>query len=486
MRNTMSENNKVLLVNAPYINVYGPVKLAAGRYFPLGLGYIASVLLQSGFNVKLLDPEAQKMTLDDIEKIVEEWKPFIVGISSATPNFASVLGIVRLVKKVNPHIVTVAGGIHVTALPEFVLRKNEELDIVAIGEAEYTMLELCLASRNGFRSYDSVRGIAYRRDDKIVFTKPRPLVQDPDTLPFPARHLIDLNLFYPNLFNTRRRRSAGIITSRGCPFKCYFCASNLTMGSRYRPHSASRVFDEISMLVRNHNVEQILFFDDTFTLQRQRVVDICEHILRSGIKVDWHCFGRVSDVDQEMLKLMEKAGCSSIGYGVESGNAEVLKSIKKGITIEQVRRAFAMTNKTNMRIQAFFVFGNKKETKENMNESIKLSKELKPHLAFFNMLTPYPGTPAFKDIGIGDLDEIANWEDFVAIGPKASIKVGMLSKKELLDGVHRAHRDFYLRPKQLIKILFSFRTFYEFTRYVKGGVALILQILNWREKSKQA
>jgi len=474
-------NNRVLLINAPYLDIYGPIKLAAGRYFPLGLGYIAAVLKAGGFDVRLIDPEAENISFKDMEGIVREWKPGLLGISSATPNFFNAIKIAGLTKRINSNITVVIGGIHVSALPEYVLKKSKDIDIVVIGEGDYTMLEICQAVRDGADpgSYQRINGIAYRDGDTIKRTGTRQFIQDIDTLPYPARDLINLDLFFPNLFNIRRRRSAGMITSRGCPFKCYFCASHVTMGARYRPHSAGRVIDEILMLKKDYDVEQVLFLDDTFTLDRERLFNICESILKKDIKIDWHCFARVSDVDIEALRLMEKAGCSSVGYGVESGDDEVLKGIKKGITIDQARRTFSATNKTGMRIQAFFVFGNKNETGESIDKSIALAKELSPHLSFFNILTPYPGTKAFEDMGIRDLDEIKNWEDFVAIGPKASLKIGELSKEELLKAMNKAYRVFYLRPGQLFKILFSFKTFYEFKQYVKGGVALLMQMFRW-------
>ncbi|MDD5440250.1 MAG: radical SAM protein, partial [Candidatus Omnitrophica bacterium] len=468
-----------LLINAPYIDVYGPIKLAAGRYFPLGLGYIAAVLRDHGFTVRLIDPEAQSLAIGDIADIIRADKPMTVGISSATPNFSSAVKIAGLAKEIDPGIKVVAGGIHASALPELVLEQTGAFDIVVIGEGENTMVELARAFQEG-TGYEGVAGIAYRKQGIITRTAPRPFIQDVDSLPLPARDLIDIALFFPNLFNIRKRRTAGMITSRGCPFKCYFCASHITMGAGYRPHSSGRVFDELSMLVRDYGVQQVLFMDDTFTFDRKRLIDICERILRSALHVDWHCFARVSDVDKETLALMEKAGCSSIGFGVESGDEEVLKGIKKGITLGQVRQAFALSNLTRMRTQAFFVFGSKHETNRTIDTTISLAKELKPHLAFFNILTPYPGTRAFDDIGIKDPGAITNWDDFVAIGPRASLGVGTLSNNDLVRAMHKAYKAYYLRLGALMRILCSFRSWYEFFQYVKGGMALVLQMVQWR------
>lgn len=470
-------------MNAPYIDMYGPIKLAAGRYFPLGLGYIAAVLIQNGFEVKLLDPEAQDLSSEDIKKICLEWSPSLVGISSATPNFSNAAALAKDIKSINKNITVAIGGIHASSLPDYVLKKSPEIDCVVIGEGEYAMLEIAKALRDGSCPFSDIKGLAYRKGGETIFTLPRPFVPDIDSLPEPARNMLDMKLFFPNVFNIRRRLSAGMITSRGCPFKCYFCASHITMGDKYRPHSAERVIDEMSRLVKDNKVEQILFMDDTFAFNKERVFRITESIIKNKIKADWHCFARVSDVNTEMLRLMERAGCSSIGFGVESGDDKILMGIKKGITLDQVKKAFNATKSTKMRVQAFFVFGNKNETKENIDKTISLSLELAPHLAFFNILTPYPGTRAFSDLGIKDLDTITNWEDFVAIGPRASLGVGGLSKEELLSAMNRANRAFYFRPGQLLKILFSIRSFYELSAYIKGGFALLLQMFAWN-KSK--
>jgi len=476
--------NKILLINAPYVDVYGPIKLAAGRYFPLGLGYIAAVLRDNGFPVRLIDPEAQGQGIDKIINIIRDEAPAMIGISSATPNFSNAVRIASLAKDIDPKVPVVIGGIHASALPEFVLKQSGPVDLVVVGEGEYTMLELARAVSQG-GSFEHIQGLAYRKDGRILRTEARPFIKDVDVLPMPARDLIDMGLFFPNVFNIRKKRTAGMISSRGCPFKCYFCASHITMGAGYRPHSASRVFDELSMLVKEHGVEQVLFMDDTFTFDRKRLIDICEKILKTGLKVDWHCFARVSDIDRDVLKLMERSGCSSIGYGVESGDDAVLKGIKKGITLDQVRKAFSLSNATRMRTQAFFVFGSKNETPAAIDKTISLAKELGPHLAFFNILTPYPGTRAFEDLAIADPASITNWDDFVAIGPKASLGVGTLSNQELVKAMHKAYLAFYLRPIQLLKILFSFRSWYEFLQYVKGGAALCLQMMQWKKTVKQ-
>ena len=479
--NRALKNNKVLLINAPYVEGYGALKLAAGRYFPLGLGYIAAVLKQNGFDVRLVDPEAESLGFADLEKMISNWKPLVVGVSSATPNFNNAMKIAKITKNVCHDSIVVIGGIHASALPEFVLLKSADVDVVVIGEGENTMLELCNHAKDGKVSYGDIAGIAYRDGAHAKRTPSRSFITDIDTIPLPARELVNLKLFYPNLFNAKRRVSAGMITSRGCPFKCYFCASHITMGAGYRSHSAKRVYDEIEMLVKKHGVELIIFLDDTFTFDKKRVREICELILKNRLRFEWNCLGRVSDVNEDLLRLMKKAGCYSIAYGVESGDEKTLSTMKKGITIDQIRAAFSLSKKVGLRTQAFFVFGNKGETMEAIDRSIKLAKELNPLIAFFNILTPYPGTKAFEDMGIiNNIESIDNWEDFVSIGPKAAF-AGKLSKEELTSSVYRANKEFYLRLSQLARIGLSLRTFYEFSQYLKGGLALIAQMAIWKK-----
>ncbi len=438
---------KVLLINTPYLDRYGPIKYAAGRYFPLGLGYIAAYLREKGDRVSICEPEAQGVNVRDV---VKREKPDIVGITSATPNFRDAMWIAYEVKEIG-NILVVYGGAHASALPEWIVDNFDGwIDHVVVGEGELAMEEI-----TGSGS-----------DEVIIQKSP---IQNLDSLPYPARDLIPQELFYPSMHNRRRKRCATILTSRGCPFNCSFCASFLTMGKKYRTHSAEYVVSEILHLKSAYGIQQLIINDDTFTLNRERLVKICELMIRENLNIEWFCFSQIPNMNVEILNLMRRAGCYNIGFGVESADwflrkdmgGKVFKNLK-------CREVFDAANAAGMKTQAFFVFGESSD----VDADVKFAKSLNPTLVFFNMLMPFPGTREFDRI-YGDTDpgEI-DWENFVAIGTQAIVG----DPKAL----YRANLKFYLRVKQVIHLLSKIRTWHEFTSYCRGGIGLILQMIRWK------
>jgi len=472
---------KVLLINAPYVDLYGPIKFAAGRFFPLGLGYIASFLKQKGFDVSLYEPEAQKMDYDAIGRAFRVEQPDIIGISSATPNFHNAVKIAKLAKDTCDCTV-VYGGVHASAIPEFIVdRYRNHFDYVVIGEGEETMAQLMLRLKEGGVPHD-IPGLCFWHKDELVRTGPRAMIDNLDILPYPARELIPQQLLRPNMHNIRYRRCFTILTSRGCPFNCSFCASYLTMGKGYRIHSADYVLDEMTLLKKEYGAQQLIINDDTFTLDRARLIDICEGMIRRGLGLDWFCFSQISAVDKDLLKLMRRAGCYNIGFGVESGSPEILREIGKPISQEKAKEVISCANSLGMKTQAFFVLGKERDY-QDVKDTIDLALSLKPTLAFFNMLVPYPGTRDFdhffKDIPLDQID----WKDFVGFGPKAALSQLSGRSISLERALYTANLKFYLRPSQLMHILSSIRTFYELKAYIRGGMGLVLQLRVWGKRN---
>lgn len=473
---------KVVLVNAPYIDLYGPIKMASGQYFPLGLGYIAAVLRKAGHRVQLLDPEVQQLDQTDLRKALSKEGPDAVGITCATPNFAHAVDIAKLVKQ-ETDAITIIGGVHASALPEAVLQSYPQVDIAVVGEGENTMLEL-LDTLSVRGSLSEVKGIVYRDGPEIHWNKRRPWIKDLDSLPFPARDLVDINLYRPHSHNVRRKPCITMLTSRGCPFGCNFCASHLSLGRGFRAHSPEYVIEEIEYLVKEYGAQQLLITDDTFTVDKSRVVKICNGIIRKAIKVEWFCFARVDLVDRELLSLMKRAGCFSIGYGVESGDQRILENLSKGIDLVKCKEIFQISNELGFKTQAFFILGSVGETQETIKKTIRFSLELDPVLAFFNILVPYPGTKVFNEFC--DADQIDNWEDFVAVGINPAIELGSLTRRELRKAIYEANRRFYLRPGQLLKMLSGIRSTYELSQYLRGGIGLLRQMRRWHKNSSRA
>jgi len=472
---------KILLIKAPYLDVYGPIRLAAGNYFLLGLGYIAAFLREKGHSVSILDPEAQNLNQGELLEKIKAYCPDIVGISATTPDFKNALKVTDLVRK-NIDTFIILGGIHASSLPEYILKTHPgRFDALCIGEGELTMLEICQYLEGKIKSLSEIKGICFQEKGGINRTPPRPFIEDVDSLPFPARDLVDPDLYRPHAFNFRKGKTATIITSRGCPFRCIFCASKLTLGGKFRARSPDNVLREIKHLIERYHVNHILIQDDTFTFDVERAKEICRQIVNEKLEIEWFAFSQVSKIDEELFSLMKRAGCYSIGFGIESADQEVLKSMRKVNTIEECSFAIKSAKKYGLKTQAYFIFGNKGDTKETVSKTIKFAIRTSPTLAFFNKLVPYPGTEIFQEhfgTNYKDLD----WRDFVPYGINAVSGTGNLSKRDLQLLALKANFVFYFRPAQIIAIIRTIKSSYELKEYLKCALALVLQMVSWKKR----
>ena len=480
---------RVALLHAPYAETYGPLKSASGRYFPLGLGYLGAVLKRAGHTVLFLDPETQGLSTDAVKKALREFSPQLAGVSCATPSFPSARKLAGLVREAVPGCPTIVGGVHASAFPRQVLEEAPEFDMACSGEGEYLMLDLVNALSSSptyhlpLTTLNSIAGLTWRNNGTIVQNPTRPWITDMDSIPFPAREMANPDLYRPHAHNRRGKRATTIISSRGCPFSCVFCASHVALGRQFRAHSPKYVVDEIEFLNKEMGVDQLIFNDDTFTLDAARVRGICDEILRRGLKVSWFCFARANTVTPELLALMKKAGCFSVGFGVETGDAEILKAIKKNETLDDLRNGVGWANDSGIKTQCFFVFGNPGETAETIEKTIKFAIELKPTLAFFNMMVPYPGTEMFdKHYGQGPGASGYRWEDWVAVGPRATINIPGIPSLE--KAVAEANRRFYFRPSQVWRYIRHAGSVLEVLQAFRGAVALGFQIIFWKVTGK--
>lgn len=449
--NNLIENKKIdiLLMTPPCIELYEGLRDVAPISPPLGLLYIASVLEKNNINLNLLDTYAENLNWGQVEAKIKHYNPTILGLTCVTSTFNEVVKIVEIAKKNNPQIVTIVGGPHVTAIPKKILEKYSNIDIIVVGEGDYTLLEIHTELKNK-KNFKNVKGIAYRNENKIIVNERRELISDLDLLPFPARHLIKNNLYKPSKDMSAKDSFFTVLTSRGCPNRCTFCSSKIMFGTMTRFRSPENVIDEIRQTLKFFNTKQIVFMDDTFTLVKDRVLKICE--LLKEFDLEWGCLARVNTVDEEMLKKMKESGCNWIGYGVESGSADILIKIKKGITIEQVKKAVSITKKVGIPCTAFFILGHLDETPESVEETIKLAKEIDADFAQFNVLTPYPGTEVYERA----IKESLITRDFEDYGnPKYKdpvISLKTMDNKTLKKYWKKATYSYYLRPKVMLRL----------------------------------
>ena len=389
------------------INPYYPISETPSP--PLGLAYLASALEAAGVKVKILDLVVYPYSRRILESLLKDFTPQMVGITAVTMTFDNAIKVIRDVKIIDPHILTVMGGPHVTFCAQDTLRDYPELDVIVLGEGEKTVVELAQTADRKDR-WDDINGIAFRKDSAVFHTAARDFVQGLDTLPLPARHLLALG----------RYRALGmpvsLITSRGCPFKCIFCIGRKMVGAKVRYRSPQRVVDEMQYL-NTLNFHQINIADDLFTANKTHCMAVCDEILKRRLKIKWTSFARVDTVTDEILARMKAAGCTGISFGIESANEKILKTIKKGITPRQVIDAVNMCNRAGITPYGSFILGLPGETPQTIDKTLEFGKQLKKMgLSFgFHLLAPFPGTEVrehAKKYGINILTN--DWSEYHA------------------------------------------------------------------------
>ena len=357
---------------------------------PLGILYIATLLREKGHSVQTLDPWAHDNHF--VDKLAK-FKPDLIGLSFLTTQYRRARDILARIRPLLPEARYLAGGIHSTALPEEVLR-DLSLDFIVRGEGEETMAEVATG-----KDLKDIAGISYRKNEEIKQNPPRPPLALLDSLPIPDRTLISYEkyLIPPGPFRgTYCRRAATIISSRGCPFNCIFCGSSkLMFGFKTRRRSVANVIAEIDYLYQRYQIDGLYFLDDTFTLSPAWVEEFCERFKTENYKIKWGGQTRVNTVSFGLLKKMQEAGCCQIDYGVESGSDKVLKILKKGTSVEMIKRAFRLSHLAGLKPTATFMIGNPGEKREDIEETLRVAKEIKPHHVKFFYLTPFPGTELF-------------------------------------------------------------------------------------------
>ena len=462
---------KVLLINPPYeIERYmGKLSKIAFVFQPIGLTYIASYLRSKDISVKIFDSQVEQ---EPIQQVVSTYDPDIIGITCVTFLVHSTIELSKLLKREFPHKVILVGGIHPTIRPEDFLREKS-IDYIAVGEGEITMYEFVRAIEQQ-KDPATVDGIVYERDGIIHGGRPRELVKNIDEFPAPdAGDLMKEG--YQTSPDTRTGDIVGVIlTSRGCPYNCIFCANRLLSKGKYRTHSIERVCGEIENLLSRYNVTQLFVQDDNFAANKSRAKDLCREFIKRGFnkKVSWWAEARVDCVDEELLTLMAKANCKIISYGLESGNQRLLDMIDKGITIKQIKETISMTKKAGIDIRASFILGLPTESREESIRTIKFAKELGIDQVRFALATPFPGTKLWDIAQSEGVLDLSDWRRFSLMsGYSKGLPVYTpkgRDAEELARLQRRANLSFYLRPRVLLTYLRRMNSLSAF-RDISGG-----------------
>ena len=423
----------VLLVIPPFPTTYAPYASQVPEYSspPLGLAYIAAVLREHGYRVAIEDLHINSAMPEDILPVCRHLEPKIVGITASTPSYPNAERVARHIKAWNSDVITVIGGAHVTGLP-IEPASSGVFDFSVVGEGEFTMLELtdALLREKGdprrvsglvFFSSDGIRNSYFRqkkdgikfldlsKNDNLIYNPARTNLKNLDRFPRPARDLLDIQAYF---------QKGAIISTRGCPIDCNFCACSAIFGHTYRMHSVGYVLDEVEELIRKYNIRHFDFHDDTFNLINKRVFKFCDEIINRKLDFKWSCFCRAAQFNPEMANTMARAGCGVIQFGVESGNNHIIKTIKKRTSLKQIEEAVKGAAAAGIeQIACGFIVGHAQDTPETIQETIDFALHLKKIGATrltLSVLTPYPGTEVFEranELGIRFLT--TDWEQYI-------------------------------------------------------------------------
>jgi len=450
---------RILLIGPPWGDVYGNFKHVAkvGVFYPpLGLCYVKSPLQADGHEVKVIDGEASGMSLPMILSAVNDYQPDIVGIQIVSPLWLTAVAIATAIKeRFGQKIRVVAGGPHVTLTREEALREAPAFDYAVLSESEDGMRELVEAITRG-ESHDvaKVTGILYRDGDVVRATPPRTLRPDVDNLHFPDRADLDHSKYLFSVPGAGIRRFTTLITSRGCPYNCTFCTEPLMYGRTTRFRSATNVVDEIQDFHDRHQINHFIFVDDTLTTRKERIMDMCAQLKSRNLDITWEGWTHVNTVSPDLLHVMADAGLRRLSFGIESGNAEVLKSLQKNSTLPRVREAYKWAKDAGIETRGSVILGLPGDTKASVQETIDFVVSLKEcDHAYFNIAMPYPGTEIRRQALAGEAGVRLLTEEYSELrrqGQKVVMEVNDLDTKALLQFQRQAYLRFWLTPRRIL------------------------------------
>jgi len=440
---------------------------------PLGISWLAAVLRENGFkNISLIDSVINQYSNEDIVGLVKKDAPDIIGLSFGTQSRFKAFDLARTLKKNFPDVPIVIGGPHPTLTADDILKNIPEIDIACRGEGEYTFLDLVKTiEKRG--DLQNVNGISFKnKNGQIIHNPAREPIQDLDSLPFPARDLLLIDK-YQQTIPLSKKICTSMITARGCPYSCVYCSTSEQWGHKIRHRSSDNVVDEIEHLMKNYKLDGVGFFDDVFTMDKSRVIAICQKILERKLNISWWCEARANTIDKEMVSWMKKAGCEHISMAIESGSDRILKNINKAITVEQGIEASKIIKEAGIKLKVFFMHGLPGETYEDIKKTVFLSRYLVNKIgvdeATQGITLIYPNTALecmAKELKIlpedfswsRHFEEQRNYPPLNRSPYMPLFEQPNLTYEQVFQYVKRAKTEYYLKhPIQLFKNLLRYR-----------------------------
>lgn len=464
---------RILLINPSQRMVYGIHMLPASP--PLGLLQIGAVLEKMGQDVRLIDVDIEGINREKLHSIINDFHPDLVGITSVTATFNQALEVAQEIKNLRD-ISIVLGGIHATVDPAGAIA-HPNIDFLIKGEGEITICELVKVLEAGSSHFEDIKSLWYKKDSMVYHNENRELIPDLDSIPYPAFHLLkSLNPYLPA--DAIKAPVAPIITTRGCPFNCTFCCTKQIFGRKVRARSVKNVVNGIEILVKRYGVREIDIMDDCFTYNKDRVLKFCTEIKRRNYKLAF-CFSngiRADQVDYEMLKALKDIGLRYVMFGVESGDSQILKNIKKGIKLDSIREAFRIAKSLKLETWACFIIGLPGDTDQTIRQSIDFAKELDPDFAKFLILKPFPGTEVFEELRNKGLIINFNY-DYFGVYTKPIHHLPGMNGEKMSEWQRKATREFYLRPSKIFKHLLMMLKSWQRVKVSLRGLKLMVKLM---------
>ncbi|VYT31987.1 Uncharacterised protein [Tyzzerella nexilis] len=396
----------ILLINLPISTWYKKFFTETNSMPPLGMLYVGTVLKNEGYNVKALDLAVESFSVDELISIILKSQADIIGLSTYNEAWHSLIQLSKIIKKINNNIKIFAGGAFATFCYESILNESE-VDFVVTGEGEYATLELCNEISNDEKEYKAAGVIWKNSTGDIIVNEMNKRIKDLDSIPWPDRKLVDLSKY--TLPYT-------ISTARGCPGECIFCSSKAFWGKKVIMRSAKSVYDEMKYLHDTLNASIFYIADDTFTASKKRIFEFCKLLEDTDVNYTWGCESRADIVDEELIATINKAGCTKIQFGLESADNNILKGLKKKVTIEQIENAIKLAYKYHMHITASFIIGHAEDTKETIEKTLNFAEFIQKEYGVNvvgSINTPFPGTEQYnkcEEYGIEILTD--DWNNF--------------------------------------------------------------------------
>jgi len=451
--------------------VYPPIpNVTTSIVPPMGLAYLASILLKKRAEVRIVSSNAEGLDVGSTIAKILGLSPDILGISISTPTVNNSLRIIDNVRRENNNIRIIVGGPHPTLFPDEFL--NNSVDVVVRGEGELTLSELYDHFCQKL-AIEDITGISYKRGRDIVHSQDRELIDDLDLLPFPSWELFPIKKYRSDF--RKKKFSLSVISSRGCPAQCTFCYKGI-FGDVFRARKPEHIVDEIEYLRDKFHIDEFAILDDSFTSKPKRAMEVCDLLISKKVNLPWTLPSgiRVPTVSLELLRRFKASGCYRIGLGIESGDQQILNTIKKGITLEQARRAVRLLRQVGILSSGYFMIGNLEETEETINKTINFAIELDPDYAQFTKATPYPGTAMYETLKKENNIIPGSWDNYDSFLKSRPLFIHKNLTSEIIDNkLREAYKKYYYRPKCILNHIKELRSIREIVNFLKNSLKFV-------------